>query len=243
MADRQAETRIALVTGAQRGIGLEVARGLGKLGYTVILTGIVAAKGRAAAKQLQKEGCNALFFPLDVTKEKDVQAAKRFVDQMFGRLDVLVNNAGVLIDGEKGILKVKSEVFQKVFEINTLGGLRMCQAFVPMMIKQNYGRIVNVASGRGQLSGEDKYAMIDDAPAYNMSKTAVNAMTLMLANATESTNVLVNSLCPGWCRTDMGGESAPRSAKKGAETIIWLATLPDKGPTGGFFRDKKRIPW
>lgn len=139
MARKLADTKIALVTGAQRGIGLEVARGLGKVGYTVIVTGIVPAKGRAAVKQLQKEGCNALFFPLDVTKEKDVQAAKRFVEQMFGRLDVLINNAGVLIDLEKSVLKVKPEIFHKVIDINTLGGLRMCQAFIPMMINKSMG--------------------------------------------------------------------------------------------------------
>lgn len=240
MNSKHNNSRIALVTGAHRGIGFETCRGLGKLGYTVIMTGIIPAKGKAAAKSLQKEGLNVAFHPLDITCDEEVAATKKFVQQMFGQLDVLVNNAGILVDEGKTIFKVRPETFQHVFDLNTLGMLRMCQAFVPLMIKQNYGRVVNMASGRGQLGGED---IGNNAPSYNMSKTAVNALTVMMADACAEANVLVNSLCPGWCRTDMGGPDAPRSAKKGAETAIWLATLPNKGPSGRFFRDKKAIPW
>jgi NAD(P)-dependent dehydrogenase (short-subunit alcohol dehydrogenase family) len=210
------------------------------MGCTVIITGIFPAKGRAAAKALQKEGYDVIFQPLDVTSDAEVAAIGQFVRKQFGRLDILVNNAGILVDDGKSVLKVRPEIFQHVIDVNTLGALRMCQTFIPLMLRHDFGRVVNVASGRGQLSGED-IAM--EGPAYNMSKTAVNALTVMLANVTDGTNVLVNSVCPGWCRTDMGGAKAPRSAKKGAETIVWLATLPNNGPNGGFFRDKRVIPW
>lgn len=216
---------------------------LARHGYTVVLTDLVVAGGRAAARQLEREGLAVVFHRLDVTSDQDVKAVKKFVQQRFGRLDVLVNNAGILIDEERSVLKVGADVFHKVFDVNTLGALRLSQAFIPMMVRRDYGRIVNLASGRGQLSGEDEYSMMDTGPSYNLSKAALNALTIMLANATAGTNVLVNSLCPGWCRTDLGGPEAPRSAKKGAETAVWLATLPDDGPTGGFFRDKKPIPW
>lgn len=240
MKSVQENGRIALVTGGHRGLGLETCRALGKRGYTIIMTSPIYGKGRAAAAQLHKDGAEVYFHPLDVTEESEVKAVKLFVKQKFGRLDVLVNNAGILIDEGESILKLPVKTFFKVLDVNTFGALRMCQAFVPMMLKQNYGRIVNLASGRGQLSGGD---ICDNGPAYNMSKTAVNALTVMVSDSVAGANVLVNSVCPGWCRTDLGGPNATRSAKKGAETIVWLATLPDDGPNGGFFRDKRRLEW
>lgn len=233
-------SRIALVTGAQRGLGLEACRSLGKLGYTVVLSGIVLGEGRTAARSLSKLGYEVEFCPLDITNGDDIKEAKRFIQKRFGRLDVLINNAAVFIDEGKSIQDLPVRIFEKVINVNTFGALRMCQAFFPLMIKQDYGRIVNVSSGKGQLSGED---MTDDTPAYCMSKAALNAATVMFADAAAGRNILVNSVCPGWCRTDIGGSHAPRSAKKGAETIVWLATLPDDGPTGGFFRDKEPIDW
>jgi NAD(P)-dependent dehydrogenase (short-subunit alcohol dehydrogenase family) len=221
-------------------LGLETCAALGRLGYTVLLTSPVLSPGRAAAKSLAKDGCDVYFHQLDVTSAGAVKEVKQFVRQEFGRLDVLVNNAGVLLDEGKSILRVPVETFQKVLDINTFGALRMCQAFLPLMLRQDYGRIVNLASGRGQLSGED---IGEYAPAYSMSKNAVNALTVMFSHAAAGTNVLVNSVCPGWCRTKMGGPHAQRSARKGAETIVWLATLPDGGHSGGFFRDKELIPW
>ncbi len=130
------------------------------------------------------------------------------------------------------------EIVKATLEVNTLGALRMCQAFVPLMMNAGYGRVVNVSSSRGQMSG-----MTDEAPAYQMSKAALNTITLMAADATTGSNVQVNSVCPGWTRTKLGGSEAPQSVKEGAETIIWLATRPDGGPTGGFFRHKRRITW
>jgi NAD(P)-dependent dehydrogenase (short-subunit alcohol dehydrogenase family) len=182
----------------------------------------------------------------------------------FGRVDVLVNNAGVMLDSGRskvegllsrrikkiqkrkgvgegpGILEINIDIVRATLEVNTLGALKMCQAFVPLMMKADYGRVVNVSSSLGQLNDmtdEDK------VPAYQVSKTALNAVTRMVADAASGSNVAVNSVCPGWTRTDIGGPEAPQSTEEAAETIVWLATQPDNGPTGGFFRNKRRIGW
>lgn len=237
------EARIAIVTGANRGIGFETCRQLGRLGYRVILTSREAAKGRAAAEALHREGAEVIHHPLDVTKAGDIARLRRFVLTKFGRVHVLINNAGVLLDEERSVLDVKLETLRTTMETNVYGALQLCQAFVPVMRERNYGRVVNVSSGMGQLAAFDEYSMSDDSPAYRMSKAALNALTRMVAAAAAETNVLVNSVCPGWVRTDMGGPTAPRSVTEGADTIVWLATLPDRGPTGGFFRDRRPIPW
>jgi len=157
----------------------------------------------------------------------------------FDRVDVLVNNAGIMIDGEEpNALPEYASVIQRTFATNALGPYLLCRALVPAMVKNNYGRVVNVSSGMGQLS-----EMNSGYPGYRVSKTALNAVTRMFADETRGTDVLVNSVCPGWVRTDMGGKGATRSIEQGAETIVWLATLPDGSPTGGFFRDKKPMAW
>lgn len=255
--------KVAIVTGSDRGIGFEVCHQLGELGYQVALTSPNKIKGEAAANKLCRQGANVIYHVLDVTNEKEIRALQTFVLQKFGRVDVLVNNAGVLLDegrskleglmarrlkklpkkvdvGEgPSVLKVDVDLVRVTLEINTLGPLLMCQTFVPLMVKAGYGRVVNVSSSRGQLNG-----MTDGgAPAYQMSKAALNTVTLMVADAVRDGNILVNSVCPGWTRTNLGGPEAPRSVKEAAETIVWLATLPDGGPTGGFFMDKKPIDW
>ncbi len=260
---KEAKERVAIVTGSDRGIGLEVCRQLGELGYQVVLTSPDPVKGEAAAAKLRRNGGKVVGHVLDVTRARHIQALQTFVFKRFGCIDVLVNNAGVLLDegrsklegllarrlpappkkvdvGEgPSVLEVGVEIVRLTLEINTLGALRMCQAFVPLMMEVDYGRVVNVSSSRGQLHG-----MTDGgAPAYQMSKAALNAITLMVADAARGGNVTVNSVCPGWTRTNLGGPEAPRSVKKGAETIVWLATHPDGGPTGGFFMDKKQIDW
>jgi NAD(P)-dependent dehydrogenase (short-subunit alcohol dehydrogenase family) len=155
------------------------------------------------------------------------------------RIDILVNNAGILVDRRgASVLDVPVETMRATFETNSYAPLQISQALVPLMRERGYGRIVNVSSGLGQLE-----SIGDGTPAYRASKAALNVLTLMLAAATKGSGILVNSMCPGWVRTDMGGANATRSVEKGAETAVWLATLPDDGPTGGFFRDRKPIAW
>ena len=236
--------KIAIVTGGNRGIGLETCRQLGRLGMHVILCARNADKGRAAAEELQGHGLNVEFQQLDVTSAEQVEALALRLQERFGRVDALVNNAGVFPDPfssgmpASSVLNASIDTLREAMETNLYGALRMCQAFVPTMLKQNYGRVVNLSSGMGQLSD-----MNGCCPGYRTSKTALNALTKSLADELQGTDVLVNSLCPGWVRTDMGGPNATRDVVEGADTVVWLATLPDGGPSGGFFRDRKPIPW
>lgn len=231
--------QLAVVTGANKGIGYEICRQLARKGLQVVLTSRDAEKGRQARKKLEKEGLDVLHHQLDVTDQSSIAAFAGHIESEYGRVEVLVNNAGVLIDSRStGVLKEKEETFRTTLETNFYGALRMCQALVPLMQKNRYGRVVNLSSGLGQLND-----MGDGTPAYRVSKTALNALTRMVAKAVEGDNILVNSMCPGWVRTDMGGPQASRSVEQGAETAVWLAMLPHDGPTGGFFRDRKPIPW
>jgi NAD(P)-dependent dehydrogenase (short-subunit alcohol dehydrogenase family) len=230
--------KVALVTGANRGLGLETCKQLAKLGIQVILTSRDSNKGEQAKQTLSKQGIEVAFHPLDVTNETSIVQIKDFVIKQYGRLDILVNNAGVFPDRINQALESSVDHLRAGMETNLYAPFRLCQAFVPMMLQQNYGRIVNLSSGMGQLTD-----MNGGCPAYRTSKTALNALTRLLADELKETNVLINSLCPGWVRTDMGGPNATRNVQDGADTIVWLATLPDKGPTGGFFRDRKPIPW
>jgi NAD(P)-dependent dehydrogenase (short-subunit alcohol dehydrogenase family) len=232
------QARIALVTGANRGIGFEVCRQLARAGVRVILTARNADAGPRAAAKLQREGLDVVFHSLDVTDVESVTAARQWVERESGRLDILVNNAGIDLDDGGSVFDVSPDLVQQTFDTNTIGPLRMCQAFVPLMRQQNYGRVVNVSSGSGQLTD-----MGGTTAAYAMSKTALNALTRIVADEVSAYNIKVNSVCPGWVRTDMGGPSAPRSVEQGADGIIWLALLPDDGPSGGFFRDRKPVPW
>jgi NAD(P)-dependent dehydrogenase (short-subunit alcohol dehydrogenase family) len=233
------DKRLAVVTGSNKGIGLEVSRQLARKGLRVVLTSRDEAKGRKAQALLQKEGLDVLFHELDVTEKKSVNAIAKYLEGEHDRVDVLVNNAGILLGKyDTSVLDEKETLFRDTLETNFYGALRMSQALVPMMQKHRYGRVVNLSSGLGQLD-----EMGDGVSAYRVSKTALNALTRMLATAGADDNILVNSMCPGWVRTDMGGPTAERSIEKGAETAVWLAMLPHDGPTGGFFRDKKPIPW
>lgn len=231
--------RVAIVTGANRGIGLEICRQLARLGHRVVLTSRDAAKGKAACKSLSDAGLVVTYCKLDVTSARSINALTAFVTRTFGRADILVNNAGVMLDG-RGTRFLDSELatYRATFDTNVWGPLLLSQALLPLMQKHRYGRIVNLSSGLGQLTG-----MGNNTPAYRMSKTALNALTCIVAAEAQGTNVLVNAACPGWVRTDMGGAGAPRSVEQGADTPVWLATLPDNGPTGGYFRDRKSIPW
>ena len=233
-------SRVALVTGANRGIGYEVVRQLAVNGVRIVLGARDVAKGKEAAEALAKKNLDVFPVELDVTNQSTVNKVADLVRSEFDRLDILVNNAGILIDETDRPSETDLSVVGTTLETNLLGPWRLCQAFLPMMKKQNYGRIVNISSGAGSLAD-----MADSlyAPAYSVSKTGLNALTIMLASELRGSNILVNAVCPGWVRTDMGGAGAPRSVEEGADTAVWLATLPDGGPSGVFFRDRARIEW
>jgi NAD(P)-dependent dehydrogenase (short-subunit alcohol dehydrogenase family) len=234
------DKRIAVVTGANRGIGFEIARQLAKQpGIRVIVAARDEAKGRLAAKMLRDEGLDADSHPLDVTSEASVKTLAGWLAGTCKRCDILVNNAGVMLDPRGSrVLDSRVETWRDAIETNLIGPLRLIQSLVPLMKQNGYGRIVNVSSGQGQLLD-----MGSGTPAYRVSKTALNALTRTLAAELKGSGVLVNAMCPGWVKTDMGGSSAPRTVEQGADTALWLATLPDDGPSGGFFRDRKPIPW
>ena len=231
-------SKVALVTGANRGIGYEICRQLGKQGFTVILTSRDEEKGNLARDMLAGQDLNVVYHQLDVTDPFSVEGARAFVDSSYGKLDVLVNNAGVYPDEGVSVMDISLETLQTTFDVNTFGPFLMCKAFVPGMIDQDYGRIVNVSSGAGQITGMGGYTA-----AYKMSKVSLNALTRIIAGETRSYNIKVNAMCPGWVRTEMGGPAAPRTVVEGADTAVWLATLPDSGPTNGFYRDRQPINW
>ncbi len=231
--------RIAVVTGANRGIGFEISRQLAKRGLRVVLTSRDPAKGRAAARALRGQGLEVESRTLDVISARSIGALAAFLEKRHGRLDVLVNNAGILIDPHGSrFLGSRVKTYRDTLETNLFGPLMLCQALAPLMRKNGYGRIVNVSSGLGQLS-----AMGTGTPAYRISKTALNALTRIVAAELKDANVLVNSMCPGWVKTGIGGPQAPRTPQQAADTAVWLALLPDGGPSGGFFRDRRPIPW
>ena len=231
--------RVAVVTGANRGMGLETVRQLAERGMKVIGTSRDPDKGKAAQAALEKDGVDSAYLPLDVTDHAAALALAERIEKDHGRLDVLINNAGVMLEGPEGsLMGTDLALFGKTFEINTMGAVHCCRAFVPLMKKNDYGRIVNVSSGLGALND-----MSGGFAAYRLSKSALNAVTRIVSNEVAGNNIKVNSVCPGHVRTDMGGPTAARMVDEGVDTTIWLATLRDKGPSGGFFRDCKQIDW
>jgi len=233
------DKRVAIVTGANRGIGFEISRQLAQRGLMVVLTARSVDKGRAAAGRLLQEGLEVDFHTLDVTKQSAVDALAGHVAGHYGRLDVLVNNAGVLLEPKDSRFQdSEPNTYRNTLETNFFGPLMLAKALTPLMIRNGYGRMVNVSSGMGQLS-----EMGNSRPAYRVSKTALNALTRILSAELEEKGILVNAACPGWVKTDMGGPNAPGAVEQGADTAVWLATLSDGGPSGGYFRDRKRIPW
>jgi NAD(P)-dependent dehydrogenase (short-subunit alcohol dehydrogenase family) len=221
---------VALVSGANRGIGREVARQLATEHGFAVLAG---AREPGSAGEPDHEAIR--WVQLDVADQASVDKLAAEIGSDPGRLDVLVNNAGVYGDYES-VGDYDLEAAHTVLETNLFGAWRLTQAMLPLLRESPHARIVNVSSGGGQLSD-----MNGGGAAYRVSKTGLNALTRILAN--DERGILTNSLCPGWVRTDMGGSSAPRSVEEGADTAVWLATLPDDGPNGGFFRNREPIPW
>ncbi|MFL6545288.1 MAG: SDR family NAD(P)-dependent oxidoreductase [Candidatus Udaeobacter sp.] len=229
--------KIALVTGANKGIGREVARQLAAKGFHVFIGARNRSAGRKAADEIAKKGGKTAFLEIDVSDNNSVAVAAREFVKTSDHLDVLVNNAGIIVDGDHAILEIGDELLRKTLETNTLGALRVIRAFVPLLAKSKAPRVINVSSGGGQLTGgADGWS-----PAYCISKTALNGVTSQLAAALPK--FAINSVCPGWVRTDMGGRSATRSVEEGADTIVWLASEAPQDLTGKFLRDRKEIPW
>ena len=229
--------KIAIVTGANRGIGFEIARQLALSGVTVVLTARDEAKGKAACDKLRQQGLNVRFHQLDVTNEKSVLSLAEDLRLEFGKIDILVNNAGIGIDEGKSTLNIDMDTVRKTMETNFYGPFQVSQALIGLMQRSQDGRIVNISSGMGAL-----HSMGRGSPSYSISKTALNALTAKMASDLNDTHIKVNAMCPGWVRTDMGGPNASRDVQQGAETAVWLATSDDV-PTGKYLRDKKEIEW
>jgi NAD(P)-dependent dehydrogenase (short-subunit alcohol dehydrogenase family) len=233
-----AEQRIALVTGGNRGIGLEICRQLGQQRIRVILGSRDLAKGVAAVGELNANGLAVEPRQLDVASAQSIRECMNWLRRDIGRLDILVNNAGIMIEDDDADPLEELEIVRDTMQTNVYGALLLSRLAIPLMKTRRYGRIVNLSSGMGAL-GEMGAGYI----AYRLSKAGINVVTRVLSAESEGMGILVNSVDPGWVRTAMGGRGANRSVEKGAETAVWLATLPDNGPTGGFFRDRRAIPW
>jgi len=228
---------VILVTGGNRGIGFEICRQLANRGAQVVLTARKEEAGREAVEKLAAQKLTARFHPLDVTSSDSAGALRDFLERTFGRLDVLINNAGIISDGEASGLEVKLSIVRTTFETNTLGPLQLSQMLMPLLKRSRAGRIVNMSSGMGSLSD-----MSGGYASYRISKAALNAVTGILAAELHGA-VAVNSMCPGWVRTDMGGANAERDVSQGADTAVWLALDAPQDLNGKFLRDRKVIPW
>ncbi|MBD0295436.1 MAG: SDR family NAD(P)-dependent oxidoreductase [Flavisolibacter sp.] len=229
--------KVALITGAGKGIGFEIARQLGLKGFQVIVAGRNKEQMEHAAAQLESLKVKAAPMLLDVSEYRSIQAAYDSISFSLNHLDVLVNNAGLLLDGQVSLLKASVEIIETTLHTNALGALYMTQAFLPLL--KAGSRVINISSDGGQICG----GISTWAPVYCMSKTLLNAITLQLAAALSGHSVAVNAVCPGWVQTDMGGRGATRPVTKGAETPVWLATEAPLEVSGKFFRDKKAITW
>jgi NAD(P)-dependent dehydrogenase (short-subunit alcohol dehydrogenase family) len=231
-------SRRALITGANRGIGREMARQLAARGLHVVVAARRADAAAETAAALRQSGGKANRLELDVDDTISIAAAARTFAQAFGRLDALINNAGGYPDEGLTILTIPRGQLVQTLETNTFGPIEVVQAFLPALRQSDAGRVINVSSGYGQLSD-----LSPSVPSYCLSKLALNGATIMLAAALAGDGIAVNSMCPGWVRTDMGGAGATRSVEEGADTGVWLATEADQSLTGRFFRDRSEIPW
>jgi len=233
---------VAVVTGGNRGMGLTTCKALTEKGFHVLLASRNLESGKAAAKVLSDQGLSIEAVKLEMTSQTDIDALADYLRESHGRVDVLINNAGILIDGDLGnptsICDADVEVIRKTIEINTIAPMMLIKALIPLMQQADYGRIVNISLGMGQLSD-----MGGQHPGYRISKTALNAVTAIFAAELVGSGITVNAVCPGWVRTDMGTSNADRSPEEGIDTAIWLATSGDADQSGGFYRDRKIIDW
>lgn len=232
------DKKIASVTGGNRGIGFQICRDVAKKDLKVLLTAQNSEKGVESAKILQDEGLDVTFYELDVSSAESIDNFVTRVTKEFSRIDVLVNNAAIIPDARSSGLSVEIQELQVSLETNVYGIIQLSQKIIPLMIKNNYGRIINLSSGMGQFAD-----MGSGHLAYRISKTAVNTITKVLANETDSYNIQINSVDPGWVKTEMGGAGASLSVEEGADTIVWLSTRPDNSPTGKFYKMREIISW
>lgn len=228
----------ALITGANRGIGLQTAKELAERGMRVFLGVRDKASARSVLESIHATGPAPELLTLDVSDSTSIERASQELGQCIEQLDVLINNAGIYVDKEHTILDISRSLFVQTFDTNTFGPVEVVQAMLPLLRKSNAARIINVSSGYGQLGG-----LSPDVPSYCLSKLALNGVTLMLAEKLRNEQIAVNSVCPGWVRTDMGGANATRSVAEGAAGIVWLATEAPHEYTGKFFRDGEEIDW
>jgi NAD(P)-dependent dehydrogenase (short-subunit alcohol dehydrogenase family) len=244
------EMGVVLISGANKGLGFETARQMGKMGYKVLLGSRDVAKGKAAAEKLHKEGLDVVAVKLDVNSKADIDAVARLISEEFGGvLDVLVNNAGTMVEKSwtnNITSEMKVEDIRATYETNVLAPFALTKALLPALKKSKAGRIVNVSSILGSVAlqgtkGSPTYTT--KLFAYNSSKAALNMLTIHLAHELRGTKIKVNSAHPGWAKTDMGGSAAPLSVEDGAKTIVELATLPEDGPTGAYMHGSETIPW
>ncbi len=247
MADESVSKKVALVTGANKGIGLQIARDLAAKGYTVLIGARDETRGNEAASTLRDEGLDARFVKLEVTDQATIDAAAAHVETEFGKLDALVNNAAIAIDSAPAS-QTDIEVFRRTFETNVFGPFAVLKAFLPLVKKAEAGRIVNMSSGLGSLAqtGDPNWAFAAAAtgyPAYNTSKTAINALTVQFANELRDTPVKINAADPGYVATDLNNNSGYRTVEQGATAAVRLATLDADGPSGGYFDEDGPLPW
>ena len=241
-----ADKKVALITGANKGIGFETARQLGRQGVVTLIGARDAERGEAAAEALRAEGVEAEWIPLDMAISESIQSAAKSVAQKYGKLDILVNNAGIAQDWGTPASETPIATLRETFQTNTFGPYELIQATLPLLKKSEAGRIVNISSTVGSLREISHLHSPYDAnriPAYQASKTALNAVTALFARELQGTPIKINSACPGWVKTDMGTDAAPRTVEQGAATPVRLALLPADGPTGGFFDDNGPVAW
>ena len=240
------EKKIALITGANKGLGFETARQLGKQNIKVLIGARDATRGQESVEKLKNEGIDAEFVLVDVTDEKTLEAAAKYIEENFGKLDILVNNAGIALDSGEKLGDLSLNTIRKTFDTNFFGVISVTQAFLPLIKKAESGRIVNVSSGLGSLtlhSDPNSFYYNIKPLAYNSSKAALNMFTVILAHELKDTKIKVNSADPGYTATDLNDNSGPKTVEEGASIIFDLATLPDDGVTGGYFDDQGIVPW
>jgi NAD(P)-dependent dehydrogenase (short-subunit alcohol dehydrogenase family) len=232
------DKHVALVTGGNRGIGYELVKQLALKGFKVILASRDSEKGHEATQKLKESNLDVSFVEMDVNNQESIHQAAVVINEKYGRLDVLINNAGVYLEENRKLVAMDPSILERTMTTNFFGAYHVIRSFIPLMEKRGYGRIINVSSEYGAMN-EMSYSGVG---AYKLSKFALNGLTRLVA-AEINGDIKINAVDPGWVSSDMGGPSAPRTPKQAAESILWLATVGSEGPNGGFFRDGKQIDW